>query len=895
MISISKPISPAQARSYHREQFASQETRYYSQDGQVIGKWHGRLATEWGLRESVIDEHFARLTEGQHPLTGERLIKHRQETEKSIAHRAGWDATLNAPKSVSIATLVGGDNRIRLAHQESVKVALDELERYIQARLGGNKPAETTGRMVAAKFEHDSARPVDGYAAPHLHTHAVIFNVTRTDEGKYHALQPRELYKSQRYASAVYRSELAARLAALGYELEQKQHGEFEIKGFTPEYLEASSPRRQEIKRYLEEKGVTGSEAAEIAAHSTREAKLNLNRQDLLELNRRLAAEYGNNPQEVVGKAIKRATGMYPDQTKAAWEAITWSRDRNFEREAVADERMVLRDALNRAQGKATLGALKAVLEQRIKGGEFVKLADGASRLVTTARMIAMERSNINRMARAWSLEKPLVSPEVYQSLVREFGGLSAAQWQAARGILESNSLITGFQGLAGTGKTASLGFVRLAAERDGYRVEGFAPTSRAAQQLEAAGIRASTLQKFLAKMRHNHTLRHLYILDESSLAGTKQIRDFLNRLGSQDRLLLVGDIKQHQAVDAGRPFEQLQEAGMKTVCLNEILRQQDPELRSVVKLAAEGRVQSAILSLYEQNRVHEIRDSADRIEAVARAYVERPENTLVISPDNASRHEINRRIHQVLKIQGIISQEEYCLTVLANRHELTGADRQWAARYNAGDVIRYTRGSKELKFAAGEYVGVTQADHATNELTIERQDRYRVTYDPKRLHGVTVYKEETIALAVGDRVQFTAPFKAQNVANRQLGRIEAVDKQGRISIRLDSGRSVSFNLKQHPHLDYGYAMTSYSSQGQAADRMLLHVFVAHPAPRHHVNRRMAYVALSRARLEAQVFTNDVAALVNNLGRDVSKAAAIELNPAAIAKRQERTTEQGVA
>ena len=109
--------------------------------------------------------------------------------------------------------------------------------------------------MIAAKFEHDSARPVDGYAAPHLHTHAVIFNVTRTDEGKYHALQPRELYKSQRYASAVYRSELAARLAALGYELEQKQHGEFEIKGFTPEYLEASSPRRQEIKRYMEEKG----------------------------------------------------------------------------------------------------------------------------------------------------------------------------------------------------------------------------------------------------------------------------------------------------------------------------------------------------------------------------------------------------------------------------------------------------------------------------------------------------------------------------------------------------------------------------------------------------------------------------------------------------------------
>lgn len=333
----------------------------------------------------------------------------------------------------------------------------------------------------------------------------------------------------------------------------------------------------------------------------------------------------------------------------------------------------------------------------------------------------------------------------------------------------------------------------------------------------------------------------------------------------------------------------------MMTVRLEDILRQQDPELKSVVRLAAEGRVQSAILGLYEQNWVHEIKDSSDRIEAISRAYVREPENTLVISPDNTSRQQINERIHQVLKAQGAVTQEEHQVGVLANRHELTSADRQWAARYNAGDIIRYARGSKDMEFAAGEYVSVIQADHTTNLLTVERHDRSRTTYGPRRLHGVTVYREESLALAVGDRVQFTAPFKEQRVANRELGKLHAIDTKGNLTVRLDSGRTVSFNLKQHPHLDYGYAMTSYSSQGQAADRVLLHVFVANPAPRHHVNRRMAYVALSRARFEAQVFTNDVAALVNNLGRNVTKSAAIELNPAAIVKRQERTMEQGVA
>ena len=132
---------------------------------------------------------------------------------------------------MSITALVGADDKIREAHRESVKVALDELERYIQARIGGNHPAETTGKMIAAKFEHDSARPVNGYSAPQLHTHVVIFNVTETADGKSHALQPRELYRSQQYATAIYRSELASRLKQLGYEIEHGKKGEFEITG----------------------------------------------------------------------------------------------------------------------------------------------------------------------------------------------------------------------------------------------------------------------------------------------------------------------------------------------------------------------------------------------------------------------------------------------------------------------------------------------------------------------------------------------------------------------------------------------------------------------------------------------------------------------------------------
>ena len=101
----------------------------------------------------------------------------------SVEHRASWDGTISAPKSVSLTALVGGDERVRLAHRESDRVALSELEQFTQERIGNVHKMETTRRFVAATFEHNTARPVDGYAAPQLHTHAVIFNVTERDSG----------------------------------------------------------------------------------------------------------------------------------------------------------------------------------------------------------------------------------------------------------------------------------------------------------------------------------------------------------------------------------------------------------------------------------------------------------------------------------------------------------------------------------------------------------------------------------------------------------------------------------------------------------------------------------------------------------------------------------------
>lgn len=109
----------------------------------------------------------------------------------------------------------------------------------------------------------------------------------------------------------------------------------------------------------------------------------------------------------------------------------------------------------------------------------------------------------------------------------------------------------------------------------------------------------------------------------------------------------------------------------------------------------------------------------------------------------------------------------------------------------------------------------------------------------------------------------------------RELGTVEKLDSTGHLQLRLDSGRAVTFKVDHHPHLDYGYAVTSHSSQGQTTDRVLVHVDTER-AREKLVNQRLAYVALSRGRYDARIYTNDKTHLGDTLSREVSQRSALE-------------------
>ncbi len=235
---------------------------YWAENEKVSGKWFGKGAEKLGLQGEVQLEQFERVRQGLDPHTGERLRQRMRTQEGSKENRGRnlYDFTISAPKSLSIMAILGGDERLREAHERAVAEALAQLERYAATRVRvNNQDADRdTGNLVVACYTHDSSRRLD----PQLHTHCVAANITwDAVEEKFKALQAVGIYDRSKFITEIYRNHLAHEVEALGYETETSKHG-LEIKG-VPSRLSRSSakealhgrkrlkstPKRQDARR----------------------------------------------------------------------------------------------------------------------------------------------------------------------------------------------------------------------------------------------------------------------------------------------------------------------------------------------------------------------------------------------------------------------------------------------------------------------------------------------------------------------------------------------------------------------------------------------------------------------------------------------------------------------
>ena len=891
MVAISQALSTGKTQHYYTQQYAAASMSYYSQERQQQGQWHGKLGKDMGLHGPVGELEFERLAAGKDPHTGEQIIQHRDtyltKTGKESVHRAAWDITFHAPKTVSLTAVE--DDRLRLAHRHAVHVTLDKMQEFAQARGGGDKPSITTGKWVVATFEHDTARPVGGYPAPHLHTHAVLFNMTH-DGGQYRSLQTSELFAIQRYGTAVYQAELALALNRLGYERTPGTNGAPDIKGFTREYLDSESPRTQQIQQRLEELGLTGRRANEIIAHQDREKKLELTSDELRALHKAHAELYGSQAEKVIADAkqrseIREANPLTPHR------AVSHAIHSLSEREAVFEHWQVVTEALRYGQGHMGVHDVEANIEARrqlrdqFNPGRAKDLLEAThvrehapSHRYTTPELLHLEAQVLSKVTLSQGAFDPL-APAIRPQDVREYRTpeghpLNPNQIAAASGVLTSHEQITGIQGAAGAGKSSMLRFVKETAQANGYEVRGMAPTSGASQVLGDLDIKASTLQRHLIG-DHNHEGKRLYFVDESSLMGTTQLLQFLDTLQKQDRAVLVGDTRQHQSIEAGRIFAVLQEAGMRTHQLSTIERQREnPQYLAIAKELAGGNITLAVEMLDATGRITEISHRAKRFEALAASYASDPQHSLIVSPDNRSRQEINQAVRSQLRTQGLLEEKEMSARILNPRQDLTTAQRKLSTAYEVGDVIKFGKAIPKHGIEKNEYITVIDRDY--HSLTVQRKDGSYLTYDPGKISSkqIQVFTADQRQYSVGDRVQFTSVLHAKAISNRDLGTIESMDKDS-ILIKLDRTKNlVRISGTDLYHLDHGYAMTSYSSQGKTVDRVLVQIDTGDSKVRNLNDLMMAYVAMTRGKRELEVYTDSKTDLADTLNRAVLKTTA---------------------
>ena len=964
--SIGAIASAAQGVSYY------EKDGYYAKDDpehREASAWAGKGADALGLKGPVDPDVFRAVLEGKVPDGSGRELGRRDKDGK-LVHRPGRDVTLSAPKSVSLAALVGGDARVVDVHDRAVQATLawiegNAAETRMKDPATGRMVREGGQKMVAATFRHDTSRNLD----PQLHTHAVIANMVQGEDGKWRSMANEKLYESKMLIGAIYRSELARGLSRLGYGIE-KTHadGRFEIAGVSRETIDAFSTRRAEIEAGMAERGM-GSPSdnprlAERAALVSRAAKRDIDRDELTAVWQRQAADLGFDAPALTAEAAAKgaeregagkdaAPGVSSPETgrrgvsrdagrsggepvleggtdmassgrdrgsesvpeSPAARAVEWAVAHLSEREAVFSRTDLLAAALAWNPGEVTVGEAEAAAARLEKAGSLhAARLPGMEGLLTTDRAVGDEKETIALMEAGRERGATPMRARAVDKALRN-GPLTDGQKAAVKLILSEGDRVVGVQGYAGSGKTTMLNRARALLEKRGYEVRGLAPSASAARTLEGeAGIGSETLQRFLAryagvaagrmtakgeKEMRSSFAKTVLVVDEGSLASTVQARDLLRIADSLriPRVVLVGDEKQLDAVDAGKPFAQLQAAGMKTAVMDQIMRQRDPALKEAVEASLAGDIARAFEKLGDN--VAEVNPDNLAGAAAARWLALSPEdreNTGLMAPSHSLREGINGIVRERLTRDGAVHGPAMETERLVSRG-YTNAEKALARNYMAGDVVGFHRPYKRLGVAKGDELRVAGVDRAAGTVTLAGKDGGTVGWQPGRIAakagGVEVYRKETMELRAGDRIRWTRNDAGLGLVNSQTAEVTAV-RDGRVGFRLEDGRMLDMNAgdPQLRHIDRAWASTVHAFQGRTVDTVIAAIEANHP---NLTNRKMLYVEISRARDRAELVTDDKAALKEQLqALTGERIAALEALGEAKAKTPEAAKAGGM-
>jgi len=901
MIATPTWINANSAMEYHTES----KDNYYQKEGD-LGQWQGKGAEALGFSGAVTENELKKALWGK-DVEGNQVVGARLDKDGD-RKRAALDLTFNAPKSVSVtmelANATGNkelaDTLVK-AHERAVEKGINNFENLIQTRetIDGNTTKYRSGNIAVAKFTHTVARPVKDETTgkmtvdPSLHTHAVVMNMTQAKDGSFKAIETADIYKEYMKVGAQYRMELASELKELGFDIRVTNQAQafFEIDLKTNDddkLLNEFSKRSEQINseeliKELKSKypNKSNSEIKQMAAYHSREWKGKIDRQAIQKDNLERAEILGFNKDISLQNKDKNTNISYADKIEKADGYIKNAVYALSEEKSVFTKNDIITTAGKMSiQENISPSLLDSILND---SKELIDLKDDN---FTTKDILDAEHSLIESVKESKNIKQPFLKREAkeavekYSDRQKERTGyaLTEGQQKATTHILSNKNQVIGIQGDAGVGKTTMLKALNELKTSD-TKIIGLSYTGKAANEIElktaikskevfkSAGIESSTVASFLNKYENgyleldgNKDLK--IIVDEASMLGTKdaaKLTDIIQKTNAQ--LVLIGDEKQFKAINAGDPFALLKNhANMKTIDMNEVLRQKNQTLKSAVWALNQYDSKKAFEILDNNGLINEV-DSDKGVNEVVREYFKDKEDdklavvagkeiykdNIILTNTNKVKDEINLQIRDRLKFDKKVDEGDYG-TRIKQSSNLSPSAQFLAGSYKDSNKVFLQSGINE-NLKAGREFEITGINEKTNSITLN--NRYEI--DLKK-HGKSLqaYKEKEINLSTGEKIIFTKNDKKLGINNGESATIKDIDKEGNFTFYMEEKNvEISFNVKDYNYIDYGYAITTMKSQGQTAKNVIAYMKADNQ------NFNSFYVATTRAEEKIKIFTDN--------------------------------------
>lgn len=875
---------------------------YYSKDGSEADRWGGKLALELGLSGTPDRDTLAKAFDGIVPGTGQELGRIRGGERE---HIPGWDMTYSAPKSVSLLH-AAGDDRIAGIMDQAVDDAMGYMERFAGARTGDGYT--TTVKMLYARFQEFHSRALD----PQLHVHVPVLNMTpigTTEDGKPHmlSLESHPLYIEKMSGGQIFRSALAMRLREAGYDLDvDKSTGLFEVKGVPTEAMEMASKRNNEIKAWAEQSGDDSHKAKANQAQNQKPPKQHAEEGDLKAAFEAEHAQYLETYRQIIETALARdiePKALRPSKRDIARSA-SFGLNNAMSPELVVSKGQVLRFGLSAAIADVELKHLEPVIAKQLATAKLHETAKqtGGKKLnnpLTRDRAAGLEGQLAVELVLSQKAMDPIMSAKGARSALTSaifpddpdirkterkltdddrtrLAQVRGQQLKAATAILSTDERIMGIQGVAGAGKSHLVkALVDVAGDQQHFIAA--APTGKAALELgKSADIDSMTVARLFSTKGKDLTPNTTLIVDESSMLSLRGATGLLQLVREKGaRMVLIGDVKQLEAPEAGKPFAVLQKMGMSTVRLDTSLRQRTPVLRKIVSAARQGKVGETLSALGDKLEVlstamgEKVDPDTAQQHLVSRAtelFLQDPTpGARLIVLDNATRKAINAQVRERLQDSGKLDKaQDKTFGVLLDRG-LKEAEMRRTEFYRAGDMLEWHGTDKAHGFKVGTRLSVKAVGETSLTLTDGKADYQWTPATGRKAGAVGVYAEEQRDLAPGDVIQMRARYgrrqmldapKGFELKNGMTGTVQKIDgKVATLNFGDDKKKQiVRIDLGKHGFWDHGYAVTTHKAQGLS----IKHPVVVAPAKASQLlTQSNFYTALSRATHDITVITTD--------------------------------------